>query len=264
MRGRQGMHEGMVKLFGSRRAIAPPHDNWSVGDRRVYAVGDIHGRRDLFELLLRRIEADAAARGDRETHLILLGDLIDRGPDSRGVVDLAMKIGGRGTVRMLKGNHEEVFVRAARGDILATGFLMRFGGRETLLSYGLEPDDYDAMNFEQLAEWMLANIPREHVDFLDGFEDMIEMDDYLFVHAGIRPDVALDEQNPSDLRWIRNEFLYSRAETERLVIHGHSVTEAIDEWPHRIGIDTGAFASNRLTAIGLDGTDRWYLSTIDD
>lgn len=232
----------------------------SVGaDRRVYAIGDIHGRADLFDDLLRRIDADNANRPPMDTELLLLGDLVDRGPQSADVVRRALELRDLGYVRFLKGNHEEVFVRAAQGDEKALRFFIRIGGRETILSYGLSPQDYDAMDYAQLMEWVLANIPREHVDFIADFEDIIEIGDYAFVHAGIRPDVPLDAQKSSDLRWIRDEFLSHSGDHGRLIVHGHTITQSVDICPNRIGIDTGAYASGRLTAIGLEGGERWYL-----
>ena len=104
-------------------------------------------------------------------------------------------------------------------------------------------------------------MPADHVAFLAAFEKWIEIGDYLFVHAGLRPGVALAEQSTSDLCWIRDDFLRHRDSFGKMVVHGHSITEDIDERPNRIGIDTGAFASGRLTAIGLEGDERWFLST---
>ena len=121
--------------------------------------------------------------------------------------------------------------------------------------------DLAAMEYEELAEWALNNVPRTHVDFMSDFEDMIEMGDYLFVHAGVRPDVPLEEQDISDLRWIRTEFLDFPNLLPKLVVHGHTITENVDERCNRIGIDTGAYQSGKLTAIGLEGSERWYLAT---
>jgi serine/threonine protein phosphatase 1 len=106
-----------------------------------------------------------------------------------------------------------------------------------------------------------AAVPPAHIAFLRAFEHWIEAGDYLFVHAGLRPGVALEEQKTADLRWIRDDFLNHRASFGKVVVHGHSITDEIDERTNRIGIDTGAFASGKLTAIGLDGDERWYLST---
>ena len=104
-------------------------------------------------------------------------------------------------------------------------------------------------------------MPSGHIAFLEGMEDMIEIGDYAFVHAGIRPGVPLDEQRPEHLRWIRSGFLDHKQPHPRIIVHGHTITETVDERPNRIGIDTGAYATGRLTAIGLDGEDRWFIAT---
>src|SRR3546814_1652507 len=174
-----------------------------------------------------------------------------RGPNSAGVVQRAADLAeATRAVRFLKGNHEEVFLQAAKGDVQATRFLFRFGGRETMFSYGLSEAELDQLDFEELTDWLLNHVPRAHVDFLDGFEDMVEIGDYAFVHAGIKPGVPLAEQKPEDLRWIRDEFLSSRKSHEgKIVVHGHTIMLEVDEHPNRIGIDTGAYHSGRLTAI---------------
>jgi serine/threonine protein phosphatase 1 len=228
---------------------------------RLYAVGDIHGRRDLLDRLLAAIDEDDAARGPARTELIFLGDLVDRGPDSAGVVARLMALAETRPVRFLMGNHEEVFLRAVEGDQRALRFLVRIGGRETLLSYGISEEEYRTVDYDGLLDLLRARVPPAHIAFLSAFEPWIEVGDYLFVHAGLKPGIALAEQKRSDLCWIREEFLNHRDSFGRMVVHGHSITEEIDERPNRIGIDTGAFASGRLTAIGLEGEQRWYLST---
>ena len=228
---------------------------------RVYAVGDIHGRLDLLDALLEKIDADDKGRHAADTRLIFLGDLIDRGPDSRGVVERLMALGAQRPIRFLLGNHEEVFLRSLDGDLKALRFLTRIGGRETLLSYGISEAEYRALDFEELLTLVQAKVPEAHSAFLRGFEKWIEVGDYLFVHAGIRPGVELDQQRQSDLCWIRDDFLSHRESFGKMIVHGHSITDDIDEQPNRIGIDTGAFASGRLTAIGLERETRWYLST---
>jgi serine/threonine protein phosphatase 1 len=246
--------------FVSRKP--PRADSVPVGVR-VYAIGDIHGRLDLLERLLAQIDADDEGRGAGvETHLVFLGDLIDRGPDSRGVVERLLHFSRSGArVRFLMGNHEQVFLRAMAGDERALRFLVRIGGRETLLSYGITEEDYLQLDFSALAERARALVPAAHLDFLQRFEDWVAFGDYLFVHAGLRPGVALEAQELSDLCWIREEFLTHRESFGAMVVHGHSITEDIDIRANRIGIDTGAFATGRLTAIGLEGEARWFLST---
>lgn len=229
--------------------------------RRVYAIGDIHGRLDLVEQLLAMIDADDRARAPAQTELIFLGDLVDRGPDSRGVVERLMALKEERPVRFLIGNHEEVFLRAVAGDPRALRFLVRIGGRETLFSYGISEEEYRELDYDDLMAVIRERVPASHVAFLSSFEQWIELGDYLFVHAGLRPGVALEDQARSDLCWIREDFLRHRDSFGKMVVHGHSITEEIDERPNRIGIDTGAYASGRLTAIGLEGEERWYLST---
>lgn len=257
----------MFNFFKKKREapLSLPPMPASVGQhRRIYAIGDIHGRADLFSKLLTLIEMDYEGRETLPTQIILLGDLVDRGPSSAEVVANCIRLAESGApVRFLKGNHEEVFLRAAKGDEQATRFFTRIGGRETILSYGLDEETYNAMDYEALTQWLLNSIPRAHVDFLEGFEDLIEIGDYVFVHAGIRPEVPLAEQKPSDLRWIRDDFLSYREPLGRLIVHGHTITPGVDEQVNRIGIDTGAYQSGRLTAIGLEHDQRWYLSAVE-
>lgn len=250
----------MLRFRRSRPAAAPPA---STGGPRVYAIGDIHGRADLLDQLLGMIAHDDAARPPSPVCLLFLGDLTDRGPDSAAVLDRSIALSRSGEdIRFIKGNHEEIFILAARGDEQAVRIFRRIGGDATLASYGLAPSACMAMDDAAIASWMLAHIPRAHVDFMDGFEDMIAIGDYLFVHAGIRPNVALAAQEPQVLRWIRQPFLDHAAPHEKMIVHGHSITDDIDVRSNRIGIDTGAYASGRLTALGLEGEDRWFLQTI--
>lgn len=230
---------------------------------RVYAIGDIHGRLDLLDALLAAIADDDRARGGAlRTRYIFLGDLIDRGPDSRGVVERLMTLAQAGLdARFLMGNHEEVLLRALDGDVRALRFLVRIGGRETLLSYGIGEEEYRSHDYGDLLLMAVERVPAAHRAFLAGFEKWIAVGDYLFVHAGLRPGVAIEEQAASDLYWIRDDFLRHRDSFGKMVVHGHSITEGIDVRANRIGIDTGAFASGRLTAIGLEGEERWFLST---
>jgi serine/threonine protein phosphatase 1 len=230
--------------------------------QRIYAIGDIHGRLDLLERLLAGIDGDDAQRGTAETTLIFLGDLVDRGPDSAGVVERLLQFSREAdATRFLMGNHEEVFLRALDGDPRSLRLLLRIGGRETIFSYGISPEDYRDLDFEDLVALLRTKVPAEHVQFLSSFERWIEIGDYLFVHAGLRPGIALVDQSPSDLRWIRDDFLRHRESFGKLVVHGHSITDDVDIRSNRIGIDTGAYASGRLTALGLERDERWFLST---
>lgn len=244
------------------RAPAKPVYRIPAGER-VYAVGDIHGRLDLFERLIVQVEADDKARPSANTTIILLGDLVDRGPDSAGVIDAAIKLGARRHLRTLCGNHEEMFLKCLEDDRYVRPFLSH-GGRETVLSYLEDPGEYNRLTFEEVRQRLLAALPAEHRRFLENLEDKITVGDYLFVHAGVRPGVDLQDQTLADLRWIREPFLSSRPTSASCVIHGHTVTAQPDVQVGRIGIDTGAYQSGRLTALGLEGDARWFLSAEAD
>jgi serine/threonine protein phosphatase 1 len=230
--------------------------------RRAYAIGDIHGRDDLLDLLIADIERDIASRPPAENYLVFLGDYIDRGPGSRAVID---RLSGLKAVPFtpifLIGNHEEVLLRLLAGEHGLLSSWLRFGGAECCRSYGLDPKKLGRQEESIAIEALRRAIPERHVEFLRTLVDTFRFGDYLFVHAGIRPGVDLGEQSQLDLRWIRAAFLDDRTDHGFMVIHGHTISEAVDEQPNRIGIDTGAYWSGVLSAIGLEGTDRWYLST---
>ena len=231
--------------------------------QRVDAVGDIHGRLDLFEALIAAIEADDAASGAADTTVILLGDLVDRGPDSAGVIERARTWQGRRKVRIIAGNHEEMFLQSFDKIEFLKHFL-RFGGKETVLSYGIDPQAYQAGTVEQVQAMMHTAVPAQDRAFLEGFEDMIAIGDYLFVHAGIAPLVPLEEQRTNDLRWIREPFLSHGEPYGAVVVHGHTITDQPQDRGNRIGIDTGAYLSGRLTALVLEGSSRRYLTASDE
>jgi len=229
--------------------------------QRVYAMGDIHGRLDLFEALVSAIDADDAAAAPAETTVILLGDLVDRGADSAGVIALARAWQQRRRVRILAGNHEEMFLRSFKSLEMFRHFL-RHGGRETVLSYGVDRVAFVHADLEEAQAMMRAAVPAEDVAFLEGFEDMIAIGDYLFVHAGIDPRVPIEEQKVHDLRWIREPFLSHPGVHGPVVVHGHTICDAPEDCGNRIGIDTGAYMTGRLTALALEGTTRRYLDAI--
>ena len=238
-----------------RDAAIPPGE-------RVYAIGDIHGRLDLFAALTEAIEADDAAAAPAQTTIVLLGDLVDRGPGSAGVIELARKWQQRRTVRILAGNHEEMFLRSFEEPEMFRHFL-RHGGRETILSYGVPRDAFAQASLSEAQALMREVVPAEDRAFLEGFADMIAIGDYVFVHAGIDPSVPLGEQKTHDLRWIREPFLSHGEAHELMVVHGHTIRDAPDECSNRIGIDTGAFMTGRLTALALEGTSRRYLEAVE-
>ena len=228
--------------------------------QRVYAIGDIHGRLDLFEQLIAQIESDDAVREIALTTIILLGDLVDRGPDSAGVLDAAIELSARRRVRILCGNHEEMFLKSLESDAIMREFL-RCGGRETALSYLRDAEEYNQLSFEEVRQRLLEAVPANHLDFLKRLEDKVIIGDYLFVHAGVRPGIDIEEQTLADLRWIREPFLSSGRASNYCVVHGHTITSEPAEHMGRIGIDTGAYQSGRLTALGLEHDARWFLTS---
>lgn len=231
--------------------------------QRVYAVGDVHGCRAPFEALISAIDADDAARPGADTTVILLGDLVDRGPDSAGVLALARNWQARRRVRILTGNHEEMFLESFENPDVLREFL-RHGGRETVLSFGIDPEAYTRADLAETRALMRRHIPQAELDFIATFEDRIEIGDYLFVHAGVRPGIALDQQRLSDLRWIRGLFLDHAGSFGPVIVHGHTIFERAEVRHNRIGIDTGAYATGRLTALGLEGTQRWLIEAHDN
>lgn len=258
------MPQAMLGRLFKKVAAPRPLDTARVPDgMRVYAIGDIHGRDDLLNDLLAKIEADDRARGPADTHIIFLGDLMDRGPGSAAVIETAMALKASGkNVRFLMGNHEEVFVSACRKcDPKVTRFFLRIGGEATLLSYPITRAEYISLDMEQLTERLATLVPQAHIEFIESFEDQIILGDYAFVHAGIRPGVPLSEQKPSDMRWIREEFVGQRGDLEKVIVYGHTIYEDVEERGSRIGIDTGAYDSGKLTALALEGAERWYLQT---
>lgn len=234
----------------------------------LYAVGDVHGRLDLLEDLLRRIGEDAARHpDDSERTLIFLGDYIDRGPSSRGVVERLLEgpLPGFTTVRLM-GNHEDALLAFLDADSDGLDWLT-FGGLETLLSYGvpLRTLPSSGQQVSELRQALANSLPARHLEFFRHCDLRHSVGDYVFVHAGVRPGIALEKQAPVDLMWIRDDFLRSRIPLPgRVIVHGHTIVDLPQDRSHRINVDTGAFASGRLTALALRGTERRFISTLDD
>jgi serine/threonine protein phosphatase 1 len=225
-------------------------------------IGDIHGRLDLLTDLLRQIQAHNAARPVKETTVVLLGDLIDRGPDSRGVVELA-RAGVSDGLRLvcLGGNHEELLVAGLTENASALQTWLNVGGYACARSYGVDPGRLFGRSSTEIAAHIEQAIPATHLMFLSSLANYARFGGYILAHAGIRPGIAIDRQSKADLRWIRKPFLESRADHGGMVIHGHSEHPGVDEQPNRIGIDTGAYRTGILTAIWLEDDQRGYLQT---
>jgi serine/threonine protein phosphatase 1 len=230
--------------------------------QRVYAIGDIHGRLDLLEIMIAAVRDDNERRGPAITSIIVLGDIIDRGPHSAQIVrrfQAYTQASHRFIV--LRGNHEATMVQALCGDMHALKAWLRFGGDETLKSWGVKPEDIRHASLPALAAAANRRITRADMAWLSTRPLSHQVGDYLFVHAGVRPGTPLAEQDPQDLLWITREFTESAAPHGAVIVHGHTIEE---DGPvlrdNRIGLDTGAYRSGRLTALGLEGADRWILT----
>lgn len=251
----------MWSLFRKDRDRAPRVVPAVPDGVRVYAIGDIHGRLDLLERLFAQIEADLAATPVAHSAIVFLGDYVDRGPQSRGVIDAVL--GCRlGTERIcLRGNHES-FLLLALDEAASFETWRRYGGVETLHSYGVPVVGVlRGAGFDDAREALRAQLPSAHLTFLEELRSSWSIGDYFFCHAGVRPGVPLDRQSDQDLLWIREEFLRFPDTFGKIVVHGHTAAEKVDERPNRIGIDTGAYASGRLTCLVLEGTSRRIIQT---
>lgn len=221
---------------------------------RVYAVGDIHGRTDLLKLQLAQIEVDEALYPCPHSIIVFLGDYIDRGPDSRGTIDLLLACAQIREVVCLKGNHE-TFVQRFLDAPDSLSEWRTLGGLETLVSYGLRPSlSRSHGDHEALSEALRAAIPAQHLAFLDSLPTSFSCGDFFFVHAGVRPGFALAKQSENDMLWIRDEFLLHDAPFEKFVVHGHTPVAAPDIRCNRVNVDTGAFATGRLSCVVIEGT----------
>lgn len=243
---------------------APPSDPPRAPDgMRLYAIGDIHGRADLLGDLHRQIVDDARPAGRRRDVIVYLGDYVDRGGQSFEVVESLIEGPPAGFEAVtLRGNHEVFLTRFLEDGSLAIPWMIN-GGVETLESYGV--DAYELFrwgrNQDRIRERFRRTIPQSHLDFFNRLETFHVAGDYLFVHAGIKPGVALDDQQDQDLMWIRNEFLDHPGAFPKMVVHGHSIHDSPDVRANRIGIDTGAYQSDRLTCLVVEGETRRFLQT---
>lgn len=231
---------------------------------RVYAVGDIHGRIDLLVDVQRQILDDAnRSPAPASPIVVYLGDYIDRGLNSREVIDrlIDSPLPGFETVT-LRGNHDQFLLDFLDNPACGEAWL-KYGGDATLYSYGvLPPADFAAADsLASLRDQLLEAVPARHVSFLANCQLAYESGDYLFVHAGVDPAKSLARQNARDLMWIRDKFLKHDADLGKVVVHGHSVSDQPDIRGNRIGIDTGACYSNRLTCLVLEGRARRFLTT---
>jgi len=244
----------------SRPEVAPLQPSIPTG-QRLYCIGDIHGRLDLLQDLHRMIEADAREFEGTKT-LIYLGDYIDRGEQSKEVIDLLLEapMPNFKTVCLL-GNHEQTIMDFLQYPKAAAGWLA-FGGRETLRSYGVGIGrNYISLNINMIKDELKEKLPEKHLNFFRSCGLYHTEGNYCFVHAGIRPGTPLSDQRNEDLLWIREDFTRSPTIHEHIVIHGHSITDDVEFLPNRIGIDTGAYNTGVLTCLVLEGEKQRLLQT---
>lgn len=233
----------------------------------LYAVGDVHGRADLLDRLHRAVVRDAETRRARRRVLVYLGDYIDRGPDSRGVLDRLVGEGPPGFERrFLLGNHDAFMRDFLAGDDRALGGWLMNGGGAVLASYGIEGDDGVCDGAREgaaarLRARLAEAVPAAHRAFLGALEFHHREGGIWFVHAGFRPGVALADQAPEDMIWIRGAFLDSDHDFGGFVVHGHSIVSEPEVRPNRVAVDTGAWRSGTLTAAAFEGDRIDFLST---
>ncbi len=219
---------------------------------RLYAIGDVHGRADLLEHVLESIDADRTAHPASRTVEIFLGDYIDRGPQSRQVLDRLIARSQVHEVVCLKGNHE-TYIASILSDPAVLSEWRLYGGFETLLSYGVVPSlNLDADEQAKLSEAFGHALPESHRQFLDRLRTSFTCGDFFFAHAGVRPGVPLAEQREQDLLWIREDFLLCNEDFGKVIVHGHTPVREPDIRPNRINIDTGAYATGQLTCLILE------------
>jgi len=249
--------QSLAESQGPRPEWVETSTSFGVDGELVYAVGDVHGCYDLLRSLLAELARDAAERAEgRRPVMVFCGDYIDRGPQSAEVLDAMLWLKRRPDVetRLLKGNHEQGLLDFL-DDPAAGSAWLRFGGVETLAAYGVElsEDESDPERLAGARNDLLDRMPAAHLRLLQSLELMVSVGDYAFVHAGVRPGRPLRRQTERDLLWIREPFLTFDRPHEKVIVHGHTWT---DERPqlhrHRLGLDTGAYATGVLTAIRIE------------
>lgn len=247
----------MLSLFkkkspqkAQRRARSGP------ADKRCYAIGDVHGCLAELQSLLARIEADHRSKPAKQAAVVFLGDLVDRGPDTKGVIDLLRSHPlPFADMYLLMGNHEEMMLKALRKKPETIERWFHYGGDMTALSYGVGPGEMTGRDAEFQQQRLRSAIPQSHLDFLSKGYESLRFGDYLLVHAGVRPGVELDNQSRRDLMWIREGFIESDAEHGAMIVHGHTISDGVEVLPNRIGVDTGVYQTGILSAICLENTE---------
>ncbi len=255
------MRKFLFQVLERWRGSAPPSAACLPQGLRVYAIGDIHGYSQLLESLARKVEADLQRNRPDQALAVFLGDYVDRGPDSAGVIERLVQGRFPTPFVALRGNHEDLMMRA----LAHAGGMDPWcysGGIETVASYGIEVARASGgKGLAKIRKDLLDRLPEAHRDFLAATQLSFAVGDYFFVHAGARPRVPLDRQLDHDLLWIRDEFSGSDFDFGKVIVHGHTPHRRPEDEPRRINVDTGAFKSGVLTCVALEGTGRRFLST---
>ena len=232
---------------------------------RLYAIGDVHGRHDLLAAMHRRIESELEYAPASDWRIIHLGDYVDRGPDSKSVIDFLIEARKRDPRNiMLAGNHD-IGMLEFLADGEPDGLFMNYGGVQTAQSYGVDllrdahrPDEADAIARGHVA--LVKAMPRSHVDFLQSLTFSVGFGDFFFCHAGVRPGVALDHQNPQDLIWIRDAFHDHPGLFSKVIVHGHTPVPEAEVKANRVNVDTLAWKSGTLSVLAVNGRDKRILT----
>lgn len=261
-----GQEKIKADMFSPEEALRVPLTESRVPNGvRVYAVGDVHGRADLLKKLMEKIKQDVADSADPDTRnaIVFLGDYVDRGFQSKQVIDLLTSEDyAEFDMRFLRGNHEDTFLEFLMNSGVGPRWA-QYGGIETLVSYNVQPprgrDNFDG--WEQARLDLIANMGLKHRSFLENLEVCLVLGDYVFVHAGLRPGKTLEEQTEKDLLWIRDDFLYHKEAFDKVVVHGHTPVSEPHRDFRRISVDTGAYMSSKLTAARLFEDKVDFIST---
>jgi serine/threonine protein phosphatase 1 len=230
----------------------------------VYAVGDLHGMASLTEAMINRLVRDTKKSTDLLPHLIFLGDFVDKGDHSKEVINLLVELAKREELRttFLKGNHEDALLTFLENPSFGPQWVS-YGGGPTLSSYGISVPELRRANaeiWEEIALQFREKMPKTHLEFFESLPTSIRIGGYFFAHAGVRPNRSLDDQEDGDLMWIRRQFLDDKRTLSAIIVHGHSPDPEVYKDQRRIGVDTGAYATGKLSAVRLQGTTSQFLS----
>jgi serine/threonine protein phosphatase 1 len=225
---------------------------------RIYAIGDVHGRADLLASIFGRVDQDLELHPIANSLQVFLGDYIDRGPYSRDVIDLLISRRKQCPIVCLKGNHEAIALRVLENSTLLPRWL-QLGGGDTMISYGVTPPTADSNDVEMSVHALRMAMPEDHMKFLSGLALSFTCGDFFLSHAGARPGVSLELQHQRDLLWIRDDFLLYRGNWDKIVVHGHTPVDRPEILPNRINLDTGAYATGRLSCLVLEADQLDFL-----